>query len=186
MVKKLLLACMIAINSLHALDLSDMQPTDMSYLYNKEFNKKLPNLSLKRDDSLHPTLLYFFSKSVTSTTLKNFLNRANKLKEIKTYVVFRGFDQEAKEIMLKQDKRKLLIKIHPFLYTGLHIEKVPAVVYALCPDEFRYKECKYLFRMDGDMSLNRFFEVASKRDENLLQYYNMLENDKGVSDENNN
>ncbi|WP_188109515.1 TrbC family F-type conjugative pilus assembly protein [Sulfurimonas indica] len=182
MIKKFTLFYLIALHQLYALSLSDMQPADMSYLYNKEFNKKLPNLSLKKDDSLHPTLLYFFSKSVTSTTLKNFLSRANKLKDIKTYVVFRGFDQEAKEIMMKQDKQRLLVKIHPFLYTELHIEKVPVVVYALCPDEFRYKQCKYLLRMDGDMSLNKFFEVASKQDENLLRYYNILEND-GVDDD---
>jgi len=170
----------ICINTLNA---DDINPGNMNFMYEKYFNKQLPKMSMERDEKLKPTLLYFFSKSVTSTTLKNFLSRANKLEDIKSYVVFRGFDQQAKEILLKQKKTKLLAKIHPILFKDLKITRVPVIVYALCPDEFREKECKYLYRMDGDMSLNKFFEVAGEEDENLLKYYDILEEEG--DDENN-
>jgi len=184
-VKKVLITLFILTIHVFAFNMNDLKLNNMNFMYDKHFNKKLPEMSLIRNAKLKPTLLYFFSKSVTSTTLKNFLIRANKLKDIKSYVVFRGFDQQAKEILLKQKKTKLLAKIHPILFKDLNITRVPVVVYALCPDEFREKECEYLYRMDGDMSLNKFFEVAGEKDENLLKYYDILENGESDDNENN-
>lgn len=183
MILKTIFMLLLLQYSIFASDNSNLfKMADLGFMYNKHFNKKLPKMSLERDNKLHPTLLYFFSTSVTERTLENFLVRANKLKDIKSYIVFRGFSDEARNMLIRHKKRNFLVKIHPILYKDLGIKKVPAVVYALCPDEFREKQCKYLFRMDGDMSLNTFFKEASKKDENLLQYYNILED--GADDEN--
>ena len=160
------------------LSASDSNFKHLESLYGKYFDKELPTVSQTKE--LVPTLFMFTSSSVPKLTVKNFFSRANKLGTT-NYVVYRGLDNNVKRTLIYADKKErgVFAKIHPLMFRDLNIKQVPVTIYAVCPnrEQFAYKSCKYLYRMDGDASLNEFFNRASDEDESLKNYRDILNGD---------
>jgi len=175
-IKKILLPiALLVAQSLYAEE--NLNYEIMNTMYAKHFSKELPRLSEVSDKRIEPTLFMFTSSSVPQKTVDNFLKRGELL-NITSYVVYRGLDNNVKKILINADKKKekVLAKVHPIMFTELQIEKVPVIVYADCPDKdhFRYKKCDFQYRMDGDASLNEFFERVSELEPKLEKYEEIL------------
>jgi len=173
MLKNLTIFIMILYSSIAN---ADVGYDAISALYSQYFNKTLPKIDTQQSKEREPTLFFFTSTSVPQSTLNNYFYRANKL-NITSYAVYRGLNNDVKKMLMKANKKeKILVKIHPLLFTDLKIEKVPVIVFANCPDKnhFKYKECEYLYRIDGDISLNEFFEKVSDDNKYYKKYSEIL------------
>jgi type-F conjugative transfer system pilin assembly protein TrbC len=114
-------------------------------------------------------LFYLFSKSVPDTTVDSVFEQARKLENTHFYGVVRGIDKD-RDILKKIQTMKAFegttIKIHPLIFRAVGADKVPAFVYALCPEPamFRAAECEYRMIVYGDISLRGALQLMIERD----------------------
>ena len=164
--KNLLIILVFITTTLSASDLDDFlenKVNDSKLFYEQYFGELVDDKLPKNEIS--PTLLIFTSKSVPQSTIRNYIKASKNLTDIKTYLVYRGMDKDMLQTLkiISSKKDKFLVKVHPMMFSDLNITKVPSLVYAQCPDKFRYKECQYLYRMDGDMSIESFFRKIAEK-----------------------
>ena len=127
-------------------------------------------------------ILYFLSlESVPTASFNNFFHMLNRLqradKDIVGYGIIRGFSPHIKTVLSKEinsTKIPYLMKFHPLLFRDLNITKVPSMVIAYCPKDFRYKRCDYRYRVDGDVGLDYVFKIVSKADKRMDKYHEIL------------
>ena len=141
----------------------------------QEFKKELQSALFPK---LYPTFLYLFSLSVPKSTTANVFLQLRHLKKKMPSIMYagvirgirlKGFGKELRAYadFLHQDEE---IKIHPLIFEKLHVNKVPAFVYAMCPKRFRYKQCEYKYIAYGDFSLRYFLELLANNDTKLSVY----------------
>lgn len=160
------------------------------------YNDKNISSLFKKDmveNKLIPTIFYFYTQSLGVTSIKNFaynvLKLKRKFKNIRAYVVFRGFPKREFLIKLREQvynpklEEVFIIKVHPFIYRYYHLDEVPAYAFIYCPKDFRFDKCKKNSSLlaKGDFSLQFFFKLLSDYNEKKFgKYYKVYE---GIDDE---
>lgn len=127
-------------------------------------------------------LFYFFSRSVPPSSWNYFFAQADKLSEyFKSYAVLVGHEKATEDVISeKADKENLKnnipynIRVHPIMFDELNITQVPSIVMAECDAEFKWKSCDFLYRVDGDITLDRFFEIVGEVNDEYSKYFNIL------------
>lgn len=133
------------------------------------------------------TIFYLFSMSQSEYTLFNFVDSAAKIekrdKDLRFYGVVQG-------ILSKDDLNKLykpfknhselsakaIIKMHPFIYKDLNVDRVPAYLFSKCKKgEFKYKDCKNEYLVRGDISLHAALEIVTREDKTYQKYLDAIE-----------
>lgn len=121
-------------------------------------------------------IFYFYSEIMPFATIKNIIPQFQKYKTLypKTtfYIIFNGFPSNTfwkslREIYKEEYKNLFKVKIHPRAYERFSLKQVPAWVFTACPSDFRLKQCddQNAVLAKGNMSLNDFFELLSKHNE---------------------
>jgi len=180
---KIILPFILSIFIAHADNIDDFMNRQQevgSLLYKQYFGDLIDediydNLLDYKEDI--PTLLIFSSRSVPKATMKNYVADVNTL-QLNHFIIYRGLGSETMNSFKKlaSKEKTFFAKVHPILFKELNITKVPTLVYALCPKEFRYKQCKYLYRVDGDVSIEYFMQKIydKNKDEKIKKYLQKL------------
>lgn len=131
----------------------------------------------------HLTLFYFFSSSIPPASWNRFFAQAGEVRDsFDYYGVLRGFGPEVRGALNKDLNRTMLsegkqyrIKVHPIMFRELNITRVPVFVLAECEGmQFASRKCEYLYRMDGDVSLAKFFMQLSEKEKRFAKYYHRI------------
>jgi hypothetical protein len=150
------------------------------------FNQKI-NIEKKDNRTYKKYLMYFYSESMSFSTIKKLIPQFQNIKnidnEIEIYIVFNGFPTKGFFLKLrkeyKEEYSKLFkIKIHPPIYDYFELSTVPAYALIKCPEDFRFKQCKKAnsVLVRGDISLLDFYQVLSDFDKKYLDMYHKLIN----------
>ena len=143
-------------------------------------------LGKTKDDKVD-TIFYLFSTSQTEFALKNFMQDVVKLeainKRIKYYGVVQGMlSKEQLDVLYnpfrfdKELQSKAKIKMQPFIFKDLQLNRVPAYLFSKCSStDFKYKECENKYLVRGDISLAKALDIATKEDKEYHKYLKLLE-----------
>jgi len=156
-------------------------------MYSKLINAQIKYNKIKPKD----TVMMLISNSVPKSSIKNFIVDASILNyyfNTHVSIVLQGITnrdfedkiQDIKKELSKYEFSKLFIKninryYDPFIFKKLNIKKVPILLLGNCNNGNCYpSDVDIRFMLSGDKSINYFFKIISKKDENYENYYNKL------------
>lgn len=145
--------------------------------------EKLKEIFKQRESTKVLSIFYLFSQSVPDSIVDTVFLTAKKLpQDVAFYGVLRGIDRDRKilqKLMNMQNFPEIEIKIHPFIFRELHVERVPAVVFGYCPpsEMFEFEKCDLNYIIYGDISLKGALELVADKDEAVRKLYKKIKND---------
>ena len=141
---------------------------------------KTPNPQLSKPE--HGKLLYFFSFSMPTQSLKTILPEVEKTGAV---MVLRGMKEEEglKATVIKiadllkhgeKESYQVEVWIHPVLFTCFNIDSVPQIVYVTGTQDEEGCSSSYI-KVKGDISLEYALRLFAKEDKSAKKYLKLLE-----------
>jgi len=142
-----------------------------------KFNK---NLQEGNKDIL--TVMYLYSMSVGKQSLEQFMDQSakvmNKFNDIRFYAVIQNIPKidfvKYLNTMYKPEYSKFDMKMQPYVFKDLNITKVPAFLFSKCPARFKWKACKNIYIVRGDITLDKALEVVSDVNATFKKYERVI------------
>jgi type-F conjugative transfer system pilin assembly protein TrbC len=141
---------------------------------------KTPNPQLSKPE--HGKLLYFFSFSMPTQSLKTILPEVEKTGAV---MVLRGMKEEEglKATVIKiadllkhgeKESYQVEVWIHPVLFTCFNIDSVPQIVYITGTQDEKGCSSDYI-KVKGDVSIQYALRLIAKEDKSAKKYLKLLE-----------
>lgn len=123
-------------------------------------------------------IFYLTSQSVPFVSVKSIIEQSQKI-NTRLIIVLYGIDND--RTLLRQldsvvDGKKVLIKIHPYIFEDNVVKQVPAFISADCPqyNDFQSQGCNYENIVYGDISLVGFLKIVKDYDSYFNADYDNL------------
>lgn len=129
-----------------------------------------------------PTIMYLFSMSVGKESLEQFMGQSAKVMQkfhnIKFYAIMQNIPKidfvKYLNSMYKPEYSNFDMKMQPYVFKDLNITKVPAFLFSQCPIHFKWRACKNLYIVRGDITLDKALEVVSDKNATFKKYERVI------------
>jgi len=128
------------------------------------------------------TIMYLYSMSVGKESLEQFMDQSanimNKFKNIKFYAIMQNIPKidfvKYLNSMYKPKYSNFDMKMQPYVFKDLNITKVPDFLFSECPLQFKWKMCKNLYIVRGDITLDKALSVVSDKNATFKKYERVI------------